>query len=1176
MITARDIVNVYDIFKKNIKIEEDKERSLYNAEDTEVWIDILRQKSWALRELMRKNTELIGQYIQPLMSGRETLTPETAAELANQVFVFIDEGYHDFLLGFEMGKLVEQYYTRNYDAGILIRIWSVLGTEYHNMENPEYAVRSVEYYHKVIEYADRYFEFKDWVVRKRILLSFYNYTMVKEHWTHTDCDTLEKEINQALEFWSRPDVVALDGDKYNLKELADELKYDMYNNKITRDSDNEEEFIRTNQHFIESGISTIKELYNERCEKIGNPLEMEEEIYITYYHCLFYHGEITRDEYYNKYYEYVDYVCTYDELKDTEELRYYDSNFFTVSMHHVPFIINICYSPQWHRDDKTAIAQKMFQNVLDFVRALPHTYDDAFVNGDLSLLLENLTTIKEMSEILNFRTVMEITINREPSTAIHANMVRRIALRLFSEIYHTKPELLIGCLNTGSLIEVIEHITEFENYLSEGALIHDIGKIEISDIINRQTRMITDFEWKIIKNHPQAGVKMAGQSEYLKRYIPVILGHHKDYNGKGGYPEDYNNVKADNRFLVDIIRIADCLDAATDMIGRNYTEGKSFEEVVTEFVAGRGTKYNPDIVDIITGNDKLKEELTQILTDGREQTYFDIYHRYFIEGKERELMQQQKEQADGATLLKVFGQLSILLGIIDIHKDDEIRIIKDMSAKGAANTVMKYTDFINRAIIPYVYPGDREYVSRALELILIVHNLESGQPVYQSEFRIKLDNTKEYTWVRVNYLPADSTNGDIVQLAVYMEDINSYKQAQEETRQILVEAYKTANSANAAKSDFLSNMSHDIRTPMNAIIGMTRIAQENLADQNKVSDCLREIMTASEHLLELINEVLDVSRIDSGRMELTAKKTTLSQILEPVRTIIQGQADERNHSFICDFGGVENDCVYTDDIRLKQILLNLLSNAVKYTENGGNIEFYVSRGQHIGSSSNYIFIIRDNGIGMSEEFMTHLYEPFARENSRLVAEQQGTGLGLRIVKNIVDMMGGHINIQSQQNEGTTFVVTLPMQPATADNEQREVGYSRPQTRRTDFTGCNILLVEDNAINMAIAKNLITKSGAKVWEAHNGLEAIDSINSHPDGFYDMVFMDIRMPVMDGYEATSQIRQLGSTYAKVLPIVAMTANAFAEDVQKAMEAGMNEHVVKPIDPKIVMEVMERFCR
>ena len=377
--------------------------------------------------------------------------------------------------------------------------------------------------------------------------------------------------------------------------------------------------------------------------------------------------------------------------------------------------------------------------------------------------------------------------------------------------------------------------------------------------------------------------------------------------------------------------------------------------------------------------------------------------------------------------------------------------------------------------------------------------------------------------------------------------------------QALQEAVRAAESANRAKSTFLSNMSHDIRTPMNAIVGFSVLAINNMDSKERVRDYLEKILSASNHLLSLINDILDMSRIESGKIQLEQTEVNLKEVLADIKTILSGQVQEKQLKLYVEAVDLWNEDVYCDKTRLNQVLLNFLSNAVKFTPAGGNITLRLRQlpGKEKGRGS-YEFRIIDNGIGMSPEFAQRIFEPFERERTSTVSRIQGTGLGMAIAKNIVDMMGGTIEVHSEPNKGTEFVVNLPM-TLQAEKPHRQDNQDTPETpEKPDFTGKRILLAEDNALNQEIALAILSQYGLTVDPVENGAEAVARLRTAPAGFYDLVIMDVQMPIMDGYTATKQIRQMHNP----IPILAMTANAFEEDRKQAMDAGMNGFLSKPI--------------
>lgn len=385
----------------------------------------------------------------------------------------------------------------------------------------------------------------------------------------------------------------------------------------------------------------------------------------------------------------------------------------------------------------------------------------------------------------------------------------------------------------------------------------------------------------------------------------------------------------------------------------------------------------------------------------------------------------------------------------------------------------------------------------------------------------------------------------------------AYQASLEQKNRELEIAVRQEAAANRAKRDFLFNMSHDIRTPMNAIIGYTTLAETNLTQPAKVADYLRKISTASQHLLSLINDVLDMSRIESGRVVLEQKPVHLPTLVQDVRDIIQSNITAKGLAFTVDLAGVRDEDVIGDPLRIQRILLNILSNAVKFTPSGGSITLrVVEKSGAPRRYADYEFHVRDTGIGMSAEYQKHIYEQFSREETSTVSKTEGTGLGMPITKRLVEMMDGSIELVSAPGKGTEFTVHLRLPLA---GKPKEVTPAADPT----FAGTRLLVVEDNELNMEITTTVLEEAGFSVDQAVNGQEALEKVATAAPGEYALVLMDIQMPVMDGYEATRRIRALPDPAKARIPIVAMTANAFAEDRENALAAGMNDHIAKPFD-------------
>ena len=406
-----------------------------------------------------------------------------------------------------------------------------------------------------------------------------------------------------------------------------------------------------------------------------------------------------------------------------------------------------------------------------------------------------------------------------------------------------------------------------------------------------------------------------------------------------------------------------------------------------------------------------------------------------------------------------------------------------------------------------------------------------------------------------------------------MKDMEESNKKLKKAKNITTEALQTAENANKAKTDFLSNMSHDIRTPMNAIIGMTSLIRHDAGNKAKVIEYADKIDISSQHLLGIINDVLDMSKIEAGKTVFKYTDFSILDFITELNTIFHSQIDEKNQTLTIIKENIRHEWVNGDQVHLMQIFSNLVSNAVKYTQEGGKIQFLVEECETKSSVyAKYRFLVSDNGMGMSADFKDTIFDAFTRAESSMTNKIQGTGLGMAITKNLVEAMGGTIDVESELGQGSCFEVLIDLRIAedrfVSSAEQAE----KDEPAGNVLKGMRFLCAEDNELNAEILMELLKIEGAECTICENGKRVLEAFEQSAPGDYDMILMDVQMPVMNGYEATKAIRRSSHELAKTIPIIAMTANAFSEDIQHSLAAGMNAHVSKPIE----MKVLEKTIR
>ena len=545
---------------------------------------------------------------------------------------------------------------------------------------------------------------------------------------------------------------------------------------------------------------------------------------------------------------------------------------------------------------------------------------------------------------------------------------------------------------------------------------------------------------------------------------------------------------------------------------------------------------------------------------------FTLFRTVRIHMEQESIMREQKR----LQIINALGQAYSIILLLNIKKN-MLEVIK--FSDGVGHNIRK-EDLSNALRKEYIENMIAPSFQKNYMAFTDISTMESRLKEHDSISCIS--QTIKGAWMRSMIVPQKcDEKGNLSTVLLAISDVTEEKEHELEQDRILRNALSSAEHANRAKTAFLNNMSHDIRTPMNAIIGFTSLAAEHLDDREIIRDYLEKISTSGKHLLSLINDVLDMSRIESGSVKIEKTNVYLPDVLEDLKTIILESVHAKQQKLLIKQQDVVYEDIITDKLRLTQVLLNIISNAVKFTPVGGTIHILVEeKASQKAGYAVYSFCIKDNGIGMSKEFQEHVFDSFARERTVTESGITGTGLGMAITKNIVDLMGGTIHLTSKQGEGSEFIVTLECELADKTVQDKQSSCPKAEKKHLDYSGKKVLLVEDNELNREIATEILKSLGLKVDYAADGMEAVEIMSSEAGNQYDMIFMDIQMPKMDGYTATREIRTLKDTKKANVPIIAMTANAFDEDRKKAIKAGMNGHIAKPIDVNVILQNLDRI--
>ena len=749
------------------------------------------------------------------------------------------------------------------------------------------------------------------------------------------------------------------------------------------------------------------------------------------------------------------------------------------------------------------------------------------------------------------------------------------------------------------------------------------------------------------------------------------------------------------RFFVDNYVVAQDKQAVTDFYNRAY---------IAEKLKGLDTELCQECRIMLNGEERWVRNVV-MRGEIEDSEYAMIFLRDITESKAETARRMQMASDNASMELLIQSMVRLLDRFIVCDLENDRYRFYNLQGGMVYEPSGTYHAFVEQVMAKYKTLEPLETIQAMMSPENIRRNLTAESDIYKFEY-CSLD---ENTYKIASFIPLEWEGTRLVKALLASMDVSQEKKAEIESHRALKEAYRAAENASRAKTEFLSNMSHDIRTPMNAIVGLTAIAGANIENPDKVIECLGKTTKASRHLLGLINEVLDMARIESGKMSLAEEDFNLPELVDNLITLTKPAIDEHRHNFEVHVDRIEHEAVCGDSLRIQQVFVNLMSNAIKYTPDGGNITFSIKEKPNGFSKLGcYEFSIADNGIGMTPEFQKIMFEPFSRADDHRTTKVQGTGLGMAISQNIVNLMNGSIKVNSAPGKGTRITVTIYLKLQESEKEQekelldlpvlvvdddktccestvatlKDIGiagewvltgreavercYARHETGRdyfavildwkmpemdgietarkireqvgkdvtiiiltsfefseieeearaagvdafiakplfrsrltatlrqftsgkkeknarsllesfakTDYTSKRILLVEDNELNREIAAEILGMTGVAVDIAENGKIAVEKVVAAPEKWYDLIFMDIQMPIMNGYEATAAIRSLPGGRGKV-PIIAMTANAFAEDVQLAKNTGMNEHIAKPLELDKLNDVLKQWLQ
>lgn len=1015
----------YEKYIKNLEREEMIQKSILKAENEQTWIEMLYQKTESLRELYRENERLLSSVIRPFFGEDATqeLTPEIADAFLQQVERFSDTGYSDYEVGMQVMECLKEYY-RNSNEELQIRILHNLGKMYVFTMNAEEFYKSLKCFDEERRFWSKYATFEKWETRKSILYGVYNYCVLLAYGI---CYVDKKDKKSVLEYQQRvceiynqtidiledERLIELDGDKLDLEDLKDKIKYNCCGILILE--------LDLKDAIDEASITYMMEnlegLYKKKLEGVADRYELSIELNISYMRGRYFQGKEEENVFIEEYFEYCEHIL---RITDNSADEYEE-----ICLEHLPRLLEYIRYAKISKEKKEAYRVYCVEHYLSAINQMPHFQRSSrlaeSIRNTLPIVLGNLSEDFPM-----YYFIQKIILSRDENLMLYSIMVKKIALMILEEILEYEPKMLVGLFGTENVADVLKQQYQITDYVCRASVLFLVGKLQYAYLDRRETRRLTKNEREQMQKYPRAGYEMLKDIKEFEPYLNLILGHNKSYDGKSGFPVDFDQTKSKMKILIDLLHIANRINVATDNVGHNHRRSMDMEELCKELEKGAGTLYHPDMVRMICNNQKLYKRLEKLCIQNRNQIYYELYYGFLKEDEEKVIQGEEntEEESFGKLLFRTYART--LVKIVEINLiQDKIKSLYE-TEKDVVGVIEEgsYDKYMREVFCQKVVPEDYQKLNVVTRKGALYEALANGNGNLELEARFWQEDAEDgYIWLRIQILVMTYRHGLPERLLVTLKDINDEKRRRDQFLIALEQAKEDARAASIAKSSFISGISHEIRTPMNAIVGMTEILlREQLPE--KVREYLGNIKNSGDILLSLINDILDFSKLESGNLKLTPIEYETMSMFSDLGMIFLNRIGEKKIELLFDIDAKLPSVLFGDDLRIRQIIINIVNNAIKFTEEG-SITFSVKMLEKRGDTAMIQFTVKDTGQGIRKEDLGKLFSSFQQVDIKKNRDKEGSGLGLAISKGYVERMGGVIGVDSVYGSGSEFYFIIP-------------------------------------------------------------------------------------------------------------------------------------------------------